>query len=533
MTSGTSFRRRSMVLGGMAATLPWRLAAAAGGPAAADSPAPRQMPPRSAHVGINLAGINYWTTEFPFADLMKNSGGLSLHDPKTAPLALRPDGYPVSLQPGQTVEAAVAWDSTRYSTGKFVVVWEGDGELAFPLTTAKVASRAPGRIVLDATDNSGQMRVSIQRTNPADPVRNLRVLWPGTEATHANDAFNPVFLDRIAPFGTLRFMDWGATNGSNVVRWADRAKPTDVTFATERGVALEVMIGLANRLQANPWFCVPHQADDDYVRQFATLVRDRLDPRLVASIEYSNEVWNSGFAQARYAIEQAKRAGLPTPFGMGSIWHAERTRRILAIVDEVFGSAGRKRWLGILAAQSAWTQFGTDALGWKDTASHVDVLAIAPYFKAASAADPAKMDATLALSPDAILEQMRASIRGEVRSQVSENAKLASRYKLRLQGYEGGSHDTTFHFPADKQDAMTERMASAHTSPRMREVYRDYWETWIAAGGDLLIQYSDIGKSSKWGFWSVLETVTQDPATAPKYQGMLDVIAAHPLAAAR
>ncbi len=41
-----------------------------------------------------------------------------------------------------------------------------------------------------------------------------------------------VFLEKIAPFSLLRFMDWGATNGSPVVEWADRAHVADVTYAT-------------------------------------------------------------------------------------------------------------------------------------------------------------------------------------------------------------------------------------------------------------------------------------------------------------
>ena len=67
-------------------------------------------------------------------------------------------------------------------------------------------------------------------------------------------------------------MDWGATNGSPVVEWADRAHVGDVNYATPAGVPIEVMIDLANTLHVDPWFCVPHQASDDYVRQFAALL---------------------------------------------------------------------------------------------------------------------------------------------------------------------------------------------------------------------------------------------------------------------
>ena len=70
-----------------------------------------------------------------------------------------------------------------------------------------------------------------------------------------------LYLSRIAPFSLLRFMDWGATNGSPVVEWADRAHVGDLTYATAAGVPIEVMIDLANTLHVDPWFCVPHQGE--------------------------------------------------------------------------------------------------------------------------------------------------------------------------------------------------------------------------------------------------------------------------------
>ncbi|MDQ6679398.1 MAG: hypothetical protein M3Y67_00335, partial [Pseudomonadota bacterium] len=122
-----------------------------------------------------------------------------------------------------------------------------------------------------------------------------------------------------------------------------------------------------------------------------------------------------------------------------------------------------------------------------------------------------------------------ANIRGDWRAGIAENAKLAKRHRMPLIAYEGGAHDSSSYFPAGQQDAIMAILSAAHRHPRMRDVYREYYETWITAGGGVLMQYNDIGKWSKWGLWSVLEHVTQDPATAPKYQALLDVIAAHPL----
>ena len=91
------------------------------------------------------------------------------------------------------------------------------------------------------------------------------------------------------------------------------------------------MIDLCNRLQVDPWFCIPHLADDDYVRQFATMVRERLDPKLKVYVEHSNEVWNGQFAQARYAKEEGRRLGLSdNDFQAQLYYHSMRSVQIFA-----------------------------------------------------------------------------------------------------------------------------------------------------------------------------------------------------------
>jgi hypothetical protein len=526
MSSPLTLRRRALLLGAAAAALPLQRGRAA------DAPVDRRaLPARSPYVGMNLSGLAYWTSEFPFADLVKNSGGWLPSMRGNGPagtLRFTPDGYPAALEPGQSARLAVAWVGSGYATGTWVVRWDGEGEIGFPLTRARVVSHVPGRIELDVVPSREPMFVSIETTRPENPVRNLRFLWPGTEATHATQPFNPVFLERLAPFSGLRFMDWGVTNHSPLERWADRPTTAALSWVAPRGVPIETMLDLANTLQADPWLCVPHKADDDFIERHAALVKARLDPGLVATVEYSNEVWNRGFGQSKWALEQSKERGLPTPSGMGSAWYAERVRHIAETYGRVFGPAERRRWRVVVCAQAAWTKFAEEVLAWKDTASVVDALAIAPYFQAAAAADRKNVEATLALAPADLIEQMRASVRGKVKAMVVENAKLAARYKLRLDAYEAGTHDTTFWFPREKQDAATALFAAAHTDPVMREVYREYLETWIAVGGERLYHYNDISHGDKWGFWGALDRVTQDPATAPKYQGLLDTIAAHP-----
>jgi hypothetical protein len=490
-----------------------------------------RIPARSQYVGINLSGIAYYSSEFPFADLMKSSMGWTSRDDNgvwgAAFPALTAEGYPAALAPGQHALSAVAWAGSHFAPGRYVVLWDGDGSISFPLSNVTVAESAPNRIAIDVVDTTGNLWVAIDRTSAAHPVRNLRFLWPGTETIYDHQPFNPVFLGKIAPFSLLRFIDWGATNGSPVVEWADRSHVGDVTYATAAGVPIEVMIDLANTLHVDPWFCIPHQASDDYVRQFATLLHQRLDPALHPHIEYSNEVWNTAFAQTTWANARSQALGLESPFGQPAIFYAVRSVQVSKIVQDVWG-ADRGRIVRVLAGQAVWDNFLSHALAYQDTAANADVMAVAPYFNAVAAGDPAQVATTLALSSDQIVDQMLANIRGDIKASMTTNAALAAKYKLKLKAYESGAGDSSSSFPADKIDAMTALFTSAHNNPRMRDVYAEYYRQWIAAGGDTMNQYSDIGNWSKWGLWGSLQYLTQDPATAPKYQGLLDFIAAHP-----
>jgi Bacterial Ig-like domain (group 2) len=511
------------------------ITASAGGVSASGTLSVRgvaSLPVRSQYVGTNLSGIAYYSSQFPFADMMKSGMGWTSRDDGgvwgAAFPSMTADGYPGALNPGQHALSAVAWAGANMQAGRYVVLWDGDGSISFPLSNVTIAESAANRIAIDVTDTSGSLWVGIDRTSATNPVHNLRFLWPGTEATYATQPFNPLYLSRIAPFSLLRFMDWGATNRSPVVEWADRPHVGDLTYATAAGVPIEVMIDLANTLHVDPWFCIPHQASDDYVTQFATLLHNRLDPALHPHIEYSNEVWNTGFAQTTWANAQSQALGLDSPYGQPAIFYATRAVQIFKIMQGVWGPADSGRIVRVLAGQAAWNNFLSAMLAYKDTAANADVMAVAPYFGVANADDASQVATSLTLTSDQVVDQMLVSVRGDIKSWMTANAALAAQYKLKLKAYESGPGDSSSYFPSDKQDAMTALFVAANNNPRMHDVYTEYYGQWVAAGGDTMNQYSDIGEWSKWGLWGSLQYVTQDPSTSPKYQGLLSFIAAHP-----
>jgi hypothetical protein len=83
--------------------------------------------------------------------------------------------------------------------------------------------------------------------------------------------FHPTFLSRIRNYNVLRFMNWMETNDSEQSEWRDRPRISDARWST-KGVPVEVMVELANQVKADPWFCMPHLATDEYITEFANLV---------------------------------------------------------------------------------------------------------------------------------------------------------------------------------------------------------------------------------------------------------------------
>ncbi len=487
---------------------------------------------RSKYVGMNLAGVGYWSSQFPFANMMKGATRWALKEDSgawTDPLpTTRADGYPAALGTGQHAVSTIGSAGSGWPAGRYVVLWDGAGSISFPTDIVTVVEAASNRLAIDVKSSPNTLWVSIDATSQANPLRNLRFLWPGTELTYSSEPFTKEFLGKTRPFSVLRFMDWGQTNNSPVVNWSDQPLVSDSTYQTSKGVPIQVMIDLANKLHADPWFCIPHQASDAYVREFATLLHSALDPTLKPHIEYSNEVWNTGFAQTNWAIAESNRLGLAVPYGQPSLFYAKRSFEIFKIMQDVYGTTDKGRLVRVMAGQAAWTQFLESALAYSDTAANADVMAIAPYFRAEAAADVANVNTTLTLSSDQIVDQMFANVRGTVKSWIVANASLASRYGLKMKGYEGGSGNTANYFPAAKVDAMKQLLIAANRNPRMRDLYLEYYGLWTANGGEAFNQYNDIGIWKPWGMWGALESTIQDPVTSPKYRGLVEFAAAHP-----
>ncbi len=552
--------------------------------------APPPLPPTArAHprspLGYNLDFPGDWSNLRPFIDLMHNArpwAGACAEDDRRcdryAHLALDEQGWPRSLayrdRPGAYahVESVVSTITQGPDIGQvFVVTWEGSGELDLfggkPLSTDAKGRRLTFKL------EPGTLYVRIRRTDPADRVRNVRVFRQDFEPRLAKgEIFNPEMLAYLEPFGSLRFMDFMLSNDreDRDARWSERPRPDVFPWIRQTldlsapcdtlersacrrigGYPVEVMVELANRLGADPHFNMPYRADGEWVSNFAAYVRAHLAPNLVATVEYSNEVWNWGFPQATYARLEAQKQWPDEGTGwlqyMGS--RATRACRLWKAVFE--GQAQRVRC--VIAPQTGWPDVAhasLDCPAWvaKDPARRkpchqgMDAVAITGYFgnELMAANNAPVLRAWLGKGQGFARDQaFRFLAEGEGGGLLGEEGKplrkdqgssaaaaiagfarwksLAAERGLALYVYEGGTHFGS----EDRQ--LRPFLASVSADARMYSLYRRVLEAYRKADGTVWNAWGALGPGDAWSNGESLA----DRGNA-KYRALVDFARANP-----
>lgn len=471
--------------------------------------------PNRDKIGTNLGGNTDYSTQLPFADLMKQSRPWQLA-PGQFLETVNAAGYPTAI--GDVKPYATCLLGNYHPAGVYVLTWTGSAKLSVPkYDVVKVLKDEPGRMELEVKPEQG-LYVQIDEMDPADPIRDIHLWIPD----HEGKLFNEAFLEFVRPFGTLRFMDWTATNGSIQQAWPKRPGPDNCTWRLKEstGVPVEVMVQLCNDMRADGWFCMPHLADNNYVQQFASYVRDHLDPELKAYVEYSNEHWNWSFAVSKYCLNKGKEMGLVEGQGPHHAGYSKRAVEMFDIWHGVFGTETNRvvRTLGGRAASSRSNAMIVDGAG----KGNADALAIAPYFgfnKEILSGKQEKMD-----SADKVLDVADKVIEEHVTRMVSDARKCADENGLRLIAYEAGQHLLARDERKGAGGPMTDLFIAANRTPRMGELYTKYLQTWFASGGEVICMFSSIGRPSKYGSWGMKETIGQPLDAAPKYKSVLNAI---------
>jgi hypothetical protein len=265
-------------------------------------------------IGTNLNGFADWSVERPMKNLFKHIRSEILTFSTTSScwdcqvsgeLSLDDDGYPIFLPQTTSVGSTMvryilsADGGNLRQDSTYVILYDGIGTITLNGSVV-LLSTSTGRISFRHANN-GNIWIQITSSQIGNHVRDIRLIRPEHEFHDlVNSPFYERFVDKISPFRVLRFMDWCATNNNPTVTWAQRSSMSYYTYATEVGVPYENMIKLANDLGKDVWICIPHQADDAFITNIATLFRNTSNANSKIYLEYSNEVWNWIFSQAHY-----------------------------------------------------------------------------------------------------------------------------------------------------------------------------------------------------------------------------------------
>lgn len=493
-------------------------------------------------LGMNLNSIRDWSTARDFVNVMgtarpwltKITTNTDLWDSGYGEeMPVDEDGWPLSL-PFQASDGAMHYAHNLLSLrvpGDYTLIVEGSGSIELRAGSTRqtfTPSGGTSTFTFEVSQaNAGtNLFIQLEESLAADPLKNIRVIRPGFEAVHEEDPFDPTYLERLEPFGTARFMDWSGTNNSPVVSWADHTQKTFFSQATPKGVSLDYVIEFAQASGQNPWICIPHAANDEYIREAARLLRDQISTEKKIYVEYSNETWNGIFQQANYVQDMGEMLGLSTDrWRAGQLYHGVRSAEIWAIFEEEF--LDDSRLVKVLATHSAnltTTEARFEALN--DPALNPnyvmpDALAIAPYFgKNYTTNDLPPMVASYPTVTDMLETEAILSIatqEGFVRAQ----KQIANSQGASLVCYEGGQHFLGLH-AAKNDETLTDLLIQANGDARMGERYLEYLDMLQREGVTLFMHFSYVGSWGKYGSWGSLEYQDQPTESAPKFQALLD-----------
>lgn len=573
-------------------------------------------------LGINIAEPSWYSTEWPFIDLMKTSLGIwrtsckrwgSNRDPncasfgvgdntkEQAKLDVDENDWVRSLPPrgqfnvdGTTftqVNTKVPTSLNPENTGgQYVVRYDGEGVLSYDAPVKKLASSA-GRDVIelhyDPSKTIREQQAFVLRILQTDPnktgnyLRNIRVYPPGGMCLHnetqfcdPNGAatqcagspcisleqaaeehgkrFDPRFLANIKDYDNIRFMGFQDTNGAlKTTTWADRTRPEMRTYhrdGYDRG-AIEVMTELGNVLDTSIWVNMPPKVDDDYIRRFAQLTLDTLEPEREVYVEYSNEAWNFGFKATYWMQDQAKalwpQETEANAYLKGLNWYGMRSMQVCQIWQQVWvGQTERLHcvvgthtgWPSMMSVPlkcPLWQKYnGGDACYTQG----IDAIAVAPYFGHylgvggnVKYVEPWTQDADGGL--DRAFRELL--VGGEMpggepggallaaRANMLKSKEYADKLGLDLVSYEGGQHLSATQ-SARQSPAIVNLLSDINRDPRMQTVYTRYLDYWSEAGGGLFNQWTSVGPYSVWGNWGAKEY--RDQTHAPKHEALMQYL---------
>ncbi|UJR12213.1 hypothetical protein I4U23_016390 [Adineta vaga] len=339
-----------------------------------------------------------------------------------------------------------------------------------------------------------------------------------------------LMLTHLSRFNLIRFMAWTDTNNNPEMHWNETTSLSWPQYTPPKHNPWQTIPLIINQFNKSIdiWINIPFNASDNYILNIAQLMSNELNNKTIIYVEYSNELWNRGFSQAKdnlYAANDSVRNhGDPLHLNYDNIkdihtWAFRRTayqiKRISDLFKMIFGNENVGSWKRIrpiLAGQTdkphvimTGLDYLNDQYGAPSTFLHG--IAIAPYMTLG------KYRTWSNLTTDQVLDVLNSSIQRFLPEQGwSQQAPLgvhgiyAAWYKLAVYAYEGGP-DTS----SGCQDCSLEAKINATRHPRMIDLCKIYLNGWYRFGFEIFNWYvAGAGNIELSGTWNLLEDMRQE-----------------------
>ncbi len=473
-------------------------------------------------VGINLSSVSDWgDRQLTFVDVMKQSRGFANinnpWDPSTNPPPLDANGWPTTdfgvyfitipydpLQRPLTASYPSMFGTYTLSFNGQANIGSKDGNQIINQVYNAATNTTTAQVVVGPT----QTGLDLEFYNTNNGVQNLQLLRPGY-ALGTGQVFTTQLLNTLQPFSVLRTMELLNTNSNPVTAWTGRTPVTAPTQQDPRGIAWEYVIQLANAAGKDIWINIPEGVDltdtttNNYVIQLATLLKANLNSNLHVYVEYSNEVWNSEFAQNSANLNSAindVNSGADATLnydGVNNQWYwgfrrvAHQLVRVSQLFAQVYGQAAINTVIRpVFVFQDVQPFLTEDALRYVNSnfgapKQYFYAIGGAPYFGGSTS------DTTL----DGLFANLQTSLNqymagftglpayngGVVWNGVTFKS-LAKYFGLKSVTYEGG--------PDLSQESNSTLAEQAENDPRMNQYVQAELADFYGCGNDLFVYYS-------------------------------------------
>ncbi len=556
------------------------------------------VPIFSPSLGINLeaaqAEADTVGQPMPFVDIFRTAR--PFNEFSEDGVSYDSNGWPTFIPEGKKVYTLILQQLPEGAIpyGRYTVLYDGVGTLAYDGVAKRIDFSSNKDIIDIRPQNStvNRLILRITETSKDDPLRNIRIVMPwgicegmpflrvdnkedcaiGQYRAFANMledrntiVFNPDYLRFLKKFRVLRMMNLMETSQRvprscykfrdddyrdcllQPMTWDQRTKMDDAVWGgshrtdetKKHGVPIEVLVKLANTVHADPWFNLPHNADDEYIEEFADYVYAELDHKLKAWVEYSNETWNGRFWGAYYVRQKGRALELDAdknPFREGFRYYSKRAVEIFKIWEDSFEGTGRI--IRVAGSYQNSIDLSRNILEYEGAHEYIDALAIAPYFHACSTRRHRDCKNILnipTLLPDVkTVDEVFDALQNPsdpygvpaAIKLIREQAALSQQYNIDLVAYEGGQHlavDWSDEERTEKEKKkLNQLFVKANEDPRMGKLYLELLNAWKTHGGTVFNLFNMPQTWHRWGSWGIKTHLNQPREEAVKYDAIMN-----------